>query len=98
MTVAAISTVAISLLLLGGVQILGMVVNNVTGTWEAKVEVSAFLIPNVADEERDTLINEVEAMPQVDSVTYVSSAQALVEFKETYEDRPELWENLEEDS
>ena len=36
MTVAAISTVAISLLLLGGVQILGLVVNNVTGGLEAE--------------------------------------------------------------
>ena len=52
MTVAAISTVAISLLLLGGVQILGMVVNNVTLSWEAKVEVSAYFRDD-AQPERD---------------------------------------------
>ncbi len=98
MTVAAISTVAISLLLLGGVQILGIVVNNVTGTWEAKVEVSAFLIDEVSAEERDTLIEEVEALPQVDNLTYVSSSEALEEFKETFRDRPELWENLSDDA
>jgi cell division transport system permease protein len=98
MTVAAISTVAISLLLLGGVQILGIVVNNVTGTWEAKVEVSAFLVDDVSAQERDALIDEVEALPQVDNLTYVSSADALEEFKETFRDRPELWSNLSDDA
>src|SRR5688500_3322749 len=98
MTVAAISTVAISLLLLGGVQILGIVVNNVTGTWEAKVEVSAFLRDGVTPTEQEQLIRDVTAMPEVQDLTVVSSAEALEEFKETFPDRPELWENLDEDS
>jgi cell division transport system permease protein len=98
MTVAAISTVAISLLLLGGVQILGIVVNNVTGTWEAKVEVSAFLKKDVTVNEKDQLIQDIEAMSQVEELTYVSSAEALDEFKETFPDRPELWENLTDES
>ena len=51
MTVAAISTVAISLLLLGGVQILGMVVKNVTLNWEAKVEISVYLRDDIGPED-----------------------------------------------
>ena len=57
MSIAAVSTVAISLLLLGGVQILGMVVGNMTQSWEAKVEVSVFLLDNITDGEREGLIN-----------------------------------------
>lgn len=98
MTVAAISTVAISLLLLGGVQILGIVVSNVTGTWEAKVEVSAFLKKDITQTEQQKLIEEVDAMPQVQELTYVSQSEALAEFKQTFPDRPELWENLNETS
>ena len=98
MTVAAISTVAISLLLLGGVQILGIVVDNVTGTWEAKVEVSAFLVKDITQGEQEELIQDVNALQQVDNVTYVSSSEALGEFKATFPERPELWENLDEDS
>jgi cell division transport system permease protein len=98
MTVAAISTVAISLLLLGGVQILGIVVDNVTGTWEAKVEVSAFLVQDATPAEREQLIREVEANPAVENLTYVNSAEALEEFKETFPTRPELWENLTPES
>jgi cell division transport system permease protein len=95
MTVAAISTVAISLLLLGGVQILGIVVNNVTGTWEAKVEVSAFLVKDISEEEQQELIAQVNAMPEVDNVTYVSPPEALEEFKKAFPDKPELWRNIE---
>ena len=98
MTIAAISTVAISLLLLGGVQILGIVVDNLTGTWEAKVEVSAYLKGDHTDGERTDLITEVETMPEVQDVTFVSSEQALEEFKAAFPDKPTLWESLGPDS
>ena len=84
MTVAAISTVAISLLLLGGVQILGMIVNNVTLTWEAKVEVSAYLADNITKGEFDSVVEDVSSMAEVDDVTYVSKSDAFDEFKELY--------------
>lgn len=94
MTIAAISTVAISLLLLGGVQILGMVVNNMTNTWEAKVEVSAYLRPDATEGEIQTLITDVTRMPEVRDVIYLTEADALGDFKQQFSDRPELWESL----
>jgi cell division transport system permease protein len=84
MTIAAISTVAISLLLLGGVQILGMVVNNMTGTWEAKVEVSIFLRDDATQGEIQSLEREIAQMDEVENVTFVSKQDAYEEFKETY--------------
>ena len=98
MTVAAISTVAISLLLLGGVQILGMVVNNVTLSWEAKVEVSAYFRDNAQPSEIEGITRDVEAMPEVEEVFFVSKEQAFEEYKKIYEDQPEFFENLPEDS
>ena len=98
MTVAAISTVAISLLLLGGVAILHMAVRNMTYSWEAKVEVSAYLSPDITEGERDLLEAEVSELPQVEDVTYVSSAEALEEFKQIFQNQPELYETLDEDS
>jgi cell division transport system permease protein len=98
MTIAAISTVAISLLLLGGVQILGMVVNNVTGTWEAKVEISAYLHDNATEGEIDQLTSDVSEMPEVEEVIYVSKTEAFEEFRETYADQPEIWESLPRDA
>jgi cell division transport system permease protein len=98
MTVAAISTVAISLLLLGGVQILGMLVNNVTFGWEAKVEISAFLRSNATPGEIQALESEVTQMPEVEHVTFVSKDEAYEEFKQIYANRPEFYQNLPPDS
>jgi cell division transport system permease protein len=98
MTIAAISTVTISLLLLGGVQILGMVVNNMTGTWEAKVEVSIFLRDDATQGEIQSLEREIAQMNEVENVTFVSKQDAYEEFKETYESQPEFYESLPEDA
>jgi cell division transport system permease protein len=98
MTIAAISTVAISLLLLGGVQILGMIVNNVTLDWEAKVEVSAYLLDSATTGEREDIEAELSQMTEVEDFTYVSKQQAFEEFKEIYRDQPEFWESLPPDA
>ena len=98
MTVAAISTVAISLLLLGGTQILGLIVNNVTLNWEAKVEISTYLRDDATQNEISALEEEIATMPEVEDVTYVSKDQAFEEFKEMYETQPEFYENLPEDA
>jgi cell division transport system permease protein len=97
MAVAATSTVAISLLLFGGVQILGMVVGNVTLNWEAKVEISTYLQNNATQAEIQALESDVAAMPEVQEVTYVSQAEAYEEFKQLYEDQPAFYEALSED-
>jgi cell division transport system permease protein len=97
MTIAAISTVAISLLLLGGVQILGLIVSNVTLNWEAKVEVSAYLRNDITAGEEEALRTQISNFKEVENVEYVSQAQALEIFKEMNRTRPELWEPLDED-
>jgi cell division transport system permease protein len=97
MTMAAISTVTISLLLLGGAQILHMVVVNVTSTWEGKVEVSAFLRDDIADGELTALQTDLADMPEVQNFTYVSKSQAFEDFKNQFRDEPSLWQALEPD-
>lgn len=98
MSVAAISTVAISLLLLGGVLILGMIIGNVTSSWEAKVEISVFLRDDATTNEIRQLQSQVTSYPEVQEVTYVSKRDAFEEFKQLYADQPELWEAIPEDS
>lgn len=98
MTIAAISTVTISLLLLGGVAVLHLAVRNMTLDWEAKVEISTFLRTDITPGELQALRTDVEEMPQVEEVTYVSQEEALAEFKELYKNQPEFTEFLEADS
>jgi cell division transport system permease protein len=95
MTIAAISTVAISLLLLGGVQILSMIVSNVTLSWEARVEISAYLHKNATQGEIQALEGQLSQYPEVEGVTYVSQARAYEEFKELYRNEPQFYEHIQ---
>lgn len=95
MTIAAVSTVAISLLLLGGVQVLGIMVNRMTTDWEAKVEVNVFLRTDATENETLALQGEVSKMDEVEDVTYVSSEEAFAEFKADY---PDLATGLQSDA
>ncbi|MEA2476113.1 MAG: cell division transport system permease protein [Actinomycetota bacterium] len=94
MSLAAISTVAISLVLLAGALILGIVVRNVTASWEAKVEISVFLRQDVTATELQSLENQIGAYPEVDNYTYVSHQQAYEEFKQEYKNQPEFYKIL----
>ncbi|MEA2459993.1 MAG: cell division transport system permease protein [Actinomycetota bacterium] len=98
MTIAAISTVAISLLLLGGVQILGLIVGNVTLSWEAKVEVSVFLRDDILPAEQNSLEAQITGYDEVEDVTYVSQAQAYEEFKKLYRAQPEIIQGIKPDT
>ena len=98
MSIAAVSTVSISLLLLGGVLILGMIVANVTLNWESKVEVSVFLLDDASTDEIQALQTDIRAMDEVQSVTFVSKEEAYEEFKKIYADQPEFWESLRRDA
>jgi cell division transport system permease protein len=98
MTVAAVTTVAISLLLLGGVQVLNMIVNNVTLSWEAKVEISAYLRDDATQGEIQALETQILGYQEAEEVYYVSKEEAFNEFRARYRNQPEFYENLPRDA
>jgi cell division transport system permease protein len=98
MTIAAVSTVAISLLLLGGVQILSMAVDNMTLSWEAQVEIAIFLRDDITDGELQSLTQDVSEMNEVEDVDYVSKEAAYNDYKQMWEDQPEFWQTLPRDA
>jgi cell division transport system permease protein len=97
MTVAAILTAGVSLLLLGGVLTLGAFVESVTGAIHEKVEVSVFLQDGITQAQQTDVRETLNDLEVVKSVTYVSKEQAYTEFKELYKDQPALWENIDAD-
>ena len=60
MTVAAILTAAVSLLLLGGVLTLGAFVKSVTGEIESKVEVSVFLQDGITQAQQNDVRDDAQ--------------------------------------
>lgn len=95
MTIAAISTVAVSLFLLGGVIVLGHIVSNVVGKWEGKVELNVFLTDGISDTQKAALHDAIDGMPEVQSVVYDSKQQAFAEYKQMFSGSPSLIANVD---
>ncbi len=97
-TFAAISTVFISLFLLGGSLLVQKQVDLMAGDWAQKVEVSVFLRDEASQGEIDALSQKIHAMPEVQEVFYESKEQAYERFLELFRESPALVENVSPES
>ena len=97
-TFAAISTVFISLFLLGGALLVERQVRLMTGEWAQKVEVSVFLRDDASPEEIDALATEINEIPEVQEVYFENREEAYENFQELFRDNPALVENVDPDA
>ncbi|MEX0875405.1 MAG: permease-like cell division protein FtsX [Actinomycetota bacterium] len=95
MTMAAVLTAGVSLLLLGGVLTLGAFVTDVAGNIDEQVEVSVFLEDGLTEAQRQDLRTTLEDLEVVRDVRFITKEQAFEEFKELYRDQPALTENID---
>ncbi len=105
MTIAVVVTVAISLALFGSGLLIRAQVEAMKDFWYDKVEVSVYLCGEssqaatcggaaVTQQQRDEIQADLEAMPEVDTVFYESQEEAYAQFREQFEDSPDLVENV----
>ena len=87
MSLAATSTVVLMLVLLSGLLIVLAGLNSGLEYIESKVGVTARLVDNLPQEELDTLLIDIRALPGVSSVDYVSPEEALDRLKEFYREQ-----------
>ncbi|MDX6275747.1 MAG: cell division transport system permease protein [Frankiales bacterium] len=108
MTVAVVLVVGISLTLLAGALFARSQVNASKDYWYDKVEVSVFLCAEgdaaepcngrgVTEDQRQSILDEIHALPQVKTVFYESQAEAYQHFKEQFKDSPDLVNNTTAD-
>ena len=83
MSLAATATMVLMLLLLAGFFIIQTGLLAGLEFTEQKVEVVAYLQPNITDRQVATLTAELEAMPEVDTVAYIDRDLALKRFRES---------------
>ena len=95
MSITAITTTFICILVLGVGLLASSHVEGVVGSVREDVSVEAYFPPDASREEIDGTISRVESWPEVSSVNYVSEEEAFATFKETFADKPELYENLD---
>ncbi|HEX2149462.1 MAG TPA: permease-like cell division protein FtsX [Actinomycetota bacterium] len=95
LTLAAISTVSISLLLLGVVMVGGEVLTKMVSSWEGKVELNVFLRDEATPEEVAAVKAQTSGMPEVEEVFFESKEQAFEEYKRMFKDSPAITENVD---
>ena len=95
MSITAVTTTFICILVFGLGLLVSAHIQGVIGSVREDVSVEAFM-PNASSEEVDALANEVEGWPEVADVTTVSEEEAFAEFKDKFEDQPDLYEDLDQ--
>lgn len=98
MTLAAITTVSVSLFLLGGVMVIGEIVNRAVSRWEGKVELSVFLREEITPDQTKRLSEMISKMPETQHVFYETKEEAFKEYKRMFADQPALTENVTADA
>jgi cell division transport system permease protein len=95
---AAVSSVFVSLFLLGAALLVGRQVGIIVDYSTAKVEVSVFLKDTITPQQIDHLDETLKAIPEVDTVTFESREDAYKRFKEIFANQPALVENVPPDA
>lgn len=95
MSLGAVITIYLSLLLVGIFIATGFVVNSVVEGVEDKVTIQIFLKDGVATEDVNKLQEQMLADPLVQGVDYTTKDEALQRFKEDMKQSPEIIDQLE---
>jgi cell division transport system permease protein len=95
MSITAVTTTFICILVFGVGLLVSSHVEGVIGSVREDVSVEAYFPPNAPHDEVAGIIDDVETWPEVSSVNHVSEQEALETFKETFADQPELYEGID---
>jgi cell division transport system permease protein len=97
MTIAALVTVFLSIVVLGGVLVFVFTTDALLKEVEQKVEIAVYFKTDPADptpEQMTALQTEISRWPEVKECVFVSKEEALERIKEWYKDTPEVYESL----
>lgn len=96
MSLASVSTVAISLLVLAVVLLMAANLQAMASTMEGQVQIKVYLKENQTDEVKKGLKQRVDATPGVVSAVFISKEQALEKVKNEFKDQRDVLEGLDE--
>lgn len=82
MSIASVSTVALSLLILGMFLIMVLNLNNMASALESQVQISVYLQDSLNDKEAREVGTRITKLPGVTKVTFVGKDEALSRFKQ----------------
>jgi cell division transport system permease protein len=94
MNLVAVTIIYVSLMMVGAFFLTSAVLNTIVSSFEQKVSVQVFLKDTALPADVTALQNDIQKMPNVKSIAYVTKDQALALFKQRTKSSPALVENL----
>ncbi|OFW57448.1 MAG: hypothetical protein A2133_06675 [Actinobacteria bacterium RBG_16_64_13] len=94
MTIAALVTVFLSIVVLGGVLVFVYTSDALLKQVEEKVEITVYLKDGGEPADVTAMQGEIQGWVEVESVTYITKEQALERMREWFKDNPEVLEGL----
>ena len=94
MSVTAVTTTFVCILLFGLGLLVSANIQGVIGSVREDVSLEVFP-PNATGHELDTLANKVRGWPEVSKATKVTEQEAFAKFKDEFRDQPELYKDLD---
>src|SRR3989344_7442717 len=96
LSTATVLVMVLTLFVIGGLMLSSVLMNTILDSLQKKIDVSVYLFPGTPEENILKLQDQFKLIPNVSSVSYVSQAQALEEFKQKHKDNPLIVESLAE--
>lgn len=83
---ATIVVMSLALFVLGNLIFLGAIAATLLTTLESKIDISVYFVQSAAEDKIFAIKREVEGLPNVVGITYVSKDEALSRFREKHKD------------
>ena len=97
MSVTAVTTTAVCVLILGLGLLVDAHVEGIVRNVGQDVAITAFFPEDISQEKVDEVVSSVEGYPEVNESAYVSKEEALERFRETFSEQPDIAGSISSD-
>jgi cell division transport system permease protein len=97
MSVTAVTTTAVCILILGMGMLVDAHVEGIVRNVGQDVAITAFFPEDIDQERIDEVVSSVEGYPEVNESVYVSKEEALEKFRETFAEQPDIAGSISSD-
>ena len=97
MSVTAVTTTAVCILILGMGMLVNAHVEGIVRNVGQDVAITAFFPEDIDQERIDEVVSSVESYPEVNESVYVSKEEALEKFRETFAEQPDIAGSISSD-
>ena len=91
----SIITIFLSLLIIGVFLVLGFMLNNLIGSVESEVTITAYVADDAPEVDIDRVMGDIRNMEDVSTVSFTTKEQALENFSNSMTSNPEIIEQLD---